>query len=898
MKMRPPKIFVLAGCAAWMCAGAAPDPAADENSVPLAIPELVKNLADPKFRVREDASRSLWQHGDRALAILKEATRSEDPETAYRARELVRKIELSLTPDTDPAVITIVERYQKASAQAKTDLMMQLHQRRAWLQLLKLYAMESSPQIRSQMEGVASVAAVNAARECLRNDDALGARTYLELAPATPDSLFTLAEFHRTQGTLQQELQRAKTLKGVQGAAWRLALYKSAGDVKSARDAAVEAELDVQAVQMAMLEGDPVPWLRHPWPETRRGRQDTDYTPLAIKRFAGQLTPQDIAKLQAACDGKQQIERNAAIVALYLLGEHEQAEKAFLKRFHSGAFLYLTGSERIDEALEVLGIDPVKPDFKAWVAEHVPQEEDDVREDEFEEGASFDYEDLNALAAFLEGWGLHDEALSAFSEPMEKMAEHNEGYLLDFLSALLGDSRSGAPRLGVELADQWAGDDDERWSRILVSLMADDDDGLALWDWMSEVEPSLGPKEKLTAYLSLCRSIDDPEGIGERWMDRIWKEIDEAEVEVRPSLLAHVRFLVQRTDDAESALAVWDRMEEIERKSTTGLEMLDYLTAVDRWQDAVEILSRVLNTTGQNQIYVRLDLHAMLAACLRKTGNEKEAAKHDEIVEKLSLGRDTLTIAKAYESCGDFERHDVWVKRAAIGVNPNLDSYLHHLSEYGRILLEQKKWRESAALWEVVASSLTSRDIYASSESARSLMFFRQIRFQADLSRAMANLATDRESSLEMLDSLHARNAAEGGLADYFFPAVRSAGLIREHDRWFESSWQRLMAVVNRYPDSHNTGNTTGWLASRACRRLDEAEVLLERSLERRPRQPAYLDTMAEIQFAKKNRSKALEWSMKAVKASPSTRDRTSGLPLDAMIRRQHERFRVGEFPR
>lgn len=896
--MRPPKILALIGCTAWMCASAAADPATNEKTTSPSIPELVRNLADPKFRVREDASRSLWQLGNHALSALKEATRSEDPEMAHRARELVRKIELSLTPDTDPEVIAIVERYEKASAQAKTDLMMQLHQKRAWLQLLKLYAMETSPQIRSQMEGAASVAAVNAGRECLKNGDALGAREYLELAPATPDSLFTLAEFHRTHGTLQEEIKRAKSLKGVQGGAWRLALYKSAGDLKSARTAAVEAELSAQAVQMAMLDGDPLPWLRHPWPESRRGRRDADYMPLAIKRFSGQLTPQDIAKLETASGGRQQSERNSAIVALYLLGEYDEAEKAFLKHFHSGAFLYLTAGERIDEALESFGIDPAEPDFKSWVTERVPKEENDEAEDEFEEGASFDYEDLNALAAFLEGWGLHEEALSAFSEPMVKMAGHNEGYLLDFLSALLGDSRSGAPRLGVELADQWAGHDDDRWNRIIVSLMSDDGNGLALWDWMSELEPSLGPKEKLTAYLALCRSIDDPESTGDWWMERIWQAIDAAEAGERSALLAHVRFLVQHTDDAEDALAVWDRLEEIERKSTTGLEMLDYLTAVDRWQDAVDILNRVVTNNGQNQIYVRLDLHAMLAACLRKTGNDKEAAKHDDIVEKLSLGRDTLTIAKAYESCGDFERHDIWVKRAAIGVNPNLDSYLHNLSEYGRILLEKEKWRESAALWEVVASSLTSRDIYDSSDSARTLMFFRQVRFQADLSRAMSNLGADRKASVEMLDSLHSRNAFDGGLADYFFPAVRAAGLIREHDKWFEASWQRVEAVTKRYPGSHNTANTAGWLASRACRRLAEAEVLLKGALEKKPRQPAYLDTMAEIQFAKKSRAKALEWSMKAVKASPSTRDRTSGLPLDAMIRRQHERFRVGEFPR
>jgi hypothetical protein len=45
---------------------------------------------------------------------------------------------------------------------------------------------------------------------------------------------------------------------------------------------------------------------------------------------------------------------------------------------------------------------------------------------------------------------------------------------------------------------------------------------------------------------------------------------------------------------------------------------------------------------------------------------------------------------------------------------------------------------------------------------------------------------------------------------------------------------------------------------------------------------------MAEIQFAKGNRQKALEWSAQAVDATPE----------DPMLRRQNERFRTGKLPR
>ena len=45
---------------------------------------------------------------------------------------------------------------------------------------------------------------------------------------------------------------------------------------------------------------------------------------------------------------------------------------------------------------------------------------------------------------------------------------------------------------------------------------------------------------------------------------------------------------------------------------------------------------------------------------------------------------------------------------------------------------------------------------------------------------------------------------------------------------------------------------------------------------------------MAEIHFAKGNREKAVEWSSEAI----------NFMPLDSMLRRQHERFLTAPLPR
>jgi tetratricopeptide (TPR) repeat protein len=128
----------------------------------------------------------------------------------------------------------------------------------------------------------------------------------------------------------------------------------------------------------------------------------------------------------------------------------------------------------------------------------------------------------------------------------------------------------------------------------------------------------------------------------------------------------------------------------------------------------------------------------------------------------------------------------------------------------------------------------------------------------------------------------------DGALADHFFPSLRETGWVGLHDQLFEQSWQMNMKALERFPDADNTMNTAGWLASRANRRLDEARKLLVRALELNPIQPAYLDTLAEIDFASGNRDEAVRLSELALRY----------MPHDPMILRQHERFLNGPLPR
>ena len=242
-----------------------------------------------------------------------------------------------------------------------------------------------------------------------------------------------------------------------------------------------------------------------------------------------------------------------------------------------------------------------------------------------------------------------------------------------------------------------------------------------------------------------------------------------------------------------------------------------------------------------------------------------------------------LRVGNGYAFGRDYQRAAEWWKRAAMQAEPESEEFIQAIQLHATALLEKDKWQETASVSEMLAA------IYAGNEYqwANQLPLMRQ-RLQADMARALANLGNNRAASIATLTRCHRIFASDGSLADFFFPALRKVGLIKEHDAWFYDSWNNMLEVIALYPECDNSHNTAAWFAARAMRKLDAAELHSRKALAMSPNQSAYLDTMAEIQFARGKREEALRWSHMAV----------NFMPEDILLRRQHERFRSEPFPR
>ncbi|MGA0845615.1 MAG: tetratricopeptide repeat protein [Luteolibacter sp.] len=845
------------------------------------IADWIRDLSDENFRVREQASHGLWSQGEPAKAALDQALKSSEPERVVRAREILRKIELEITPDTDAGIVQWIEQYATASAAEKLALMSKLQGKKAWRQMLKLFARETDGELRAKLESSINTVAIGGARAHLLHGEFDAARGLLELAPANRANLLALAEFHRSQGTIDNEIRRAEKRKDASAAQWRHLLWRAKGNASAARKEALAVGDSRAAALMAMLLGDPEPWLQLLIADDEASGLLRSYASAALSHWRGGLADRkEIVALEKYAKSRDGRLQGTAINAMFLLGEAKLALPYFSKAQALSAFAHLDAMEQLPEALELLGINVQNPDFRGWVDEKLgPLLREEIDDDDFTQNEA----EFLVLANFLERRGLDDAAYAAIAEPMLDVAEVDRNMFWNCLAKFLVE-QGGAPRLGRKIAIEWAGEDGERWDELSMAVFSDNEHADAWWSWLGEFKPALTQAECFDALLTLFKVLPDRERQRDAWIDRLWQSIAELNPQVRQQRIRMMAEVFAECGDATHALMAWDEADPETRTQIYWGQILVHLAAMNRWDDAAALVCNQLESLSDSGHPASADLYAYAAAAFRAAGDEAKAVHYDKLADHLSLGDPAVAvrIGNAYSYGCDYPRASLWWRRAVMLSDERGDSLALALRFHSDAMLFEDKWSELAAVSEVLASMYADTQYLIGNQVP-----FIRLRLQSDTARALTRLKSDPEAALALLTRCHQTCMTDGSLADFFFPALRQAGLTRLHDQWFDESWNHLSQVLARYPDSENTLNTAAWFATRAMRNLDEALRMLNKALAMNPNQAAYLDTMAEYHFAKGRREEALKWSGMALDASP----------MDTLIRRQQERFRSAPFP-
>ncbi len=852
-----------------------------QGKEPADLGKLVEDLASESFQTREQATEILWEAGEEALAQLRKASVASDPEMSLRATELLEKIELRITPNTPATILDLIRSYQEAPINQKVNFLNDLKRNKAYFQVLKLYSMEDRPEVRTALAPVIEGVAIFGARDVIASGDQAAAIDLLKMSANEPVALMALACLYRSMGRLDEELENPSPPAGVATDLWKITMLRAKGDMEGAVALAASTQNSELLAGLKILVGDPTQWIRQNGLVDRGKQAHPVYVEIALKRWSGRkIAEEDFSPLLALLEDGASDEKELVISALATLGRLPEVEKHLAHENPDLAFEYYLSREDIPAALKTLGLDPEKPDWNAWVAERF---EEIVAENDDEGGSSVAMSRLATIAGFLESRGLTKEIADAFDAPLKRYAKENENHFLDFLATLFVPGAS--PQYAISVAEEWAGDDENRWSEVFVVALGEKDVVSEWIGWVREIKPGITYPETLQVMIALLRSGDDQQHLRETWMELAWKAVETAEPNLKPSLIERIRNLAVNQQDVANSLKAWDKLKDSKLAMWNSIDR--YLSAAGRWSDALATVEE----SGKIESSSSPELRAYLAATLRRAGFEERAVEQDMWAEKLSLGYppSCKKIGDYYTYGGDPTRAAMWYERAAFQADPASGEFLLALGSYAESAFEQGKWEIAASCYEAYAQVCASRNL-----AGEHLSFYSKARLNADLSKALAILPESKPRALALLDAIHGNFATDGVLADNFFPLIRKAGLTQELDRWFGESWEYISDIIRRYPGSDNSRNTAAWFASRAGYKLKDAKTHLEAALDRNPNQPAYLDTMAEVHFASGDRKSAIKWSDRALMYYPLTEPSP---PFDLMIRKQNLRFHLGKAP-
>ncbi len=211
-------LFAVLACRAPLARGA-DDPAGAAAVTDTKIAEALRQLGDRDFRVREAATHTLWSAGKAAEPALRAALEGADPESARRIRSVLSNITYGITPDMSAEVIELMSRYRTGDAAAKWQSANALAERGAGggRVLLKLWAEEKDPAVRSVVSRILTENARGLAAALAGDGDTPSAGRVLEIAATTPaaqdaqeQAAMDYAAFLLVAGGLDERIAAAK----------------------------------------------------------------------------------------------------------------------------------------------------------------------------------------------------------------------------------------------------------------------------------------------------------------------------------------------------------------------------------------------------------------------------------------------------------------------------------------------------------------------------------------------------------------------------------------------------------------------------------------------------------------------------------------------------------------
>ncbi len=833
-------------------------------------------LGAETFAEREQAGRQLWERGEESRNLLTALSLSDDPEQAWRARRLLRWVDLEMTPETPQEIVDLVESYLIApTAKEREALYTQLLAKEAYVQLFRLPKhLNDEVVARSLADRVAELAGQVAREKILEGKD-LEALAILEDAKEARTG-------HLRWVSLVSALGMRDELWGEMSSDDRMRLARWEGDVDLLRTLAPE-DHEVW-MTLNLIAGDPLPFL-----EKQAVRKDQFGMRARLSRALWEGRENEEEALTLLASMRSAIEENGArqskdvLVLLAQLGFAEEVLPDFEELLPVQMFEYYHSTERLEEAFQCLGLEVGQPVPREWVDDAL-----DLIKEEFSL-SNKGCEKLLSLAQFFVERGRQEEANELFEALYEKVDELGVSDVVSYLAYLSGrDSDKflfGYPEFAVRKAEAR---EEEVFSPegFLSEAFFAEDSVFLLYRFLSERDEEMEPWQRVRAVFAVYdREVDFPQEEVLEILADLEKSARENSSEGEWAVLQDVGMIRGNMKLVEQTLKETRKF--LNDDDYVSANLVAFLFADGRFEESVVILEEMLEEDPG-----RTDLMEYLVVALEASGKSEEAQEWLTLLEKLALGDGSwmATIGRLWGEVGDWERQQEYLQRVFFLFPSQTRGWEQHLYHVARSARQAGLWDQAAACQEAYINTRS----FDWDEGPKFDFVFRGM---LDVARVMAAFEKGEEKrGDELLARFTEYCGHESFFADDVFPVLRRAGRHEQVEQIWDKISPSYREALLLFPDGHNAYNTAAWVASRAACDLDDAMVWVNRALAGKPRSSAYLDTKAEVYFAQGNREEALKWSEKACAASDGQRFPKAVQTL-SMLRLQYRHFRDDPFP-
>lgn len=836
--------------------------AAAEPPSPAQVDELIRQLGDRRFAIREQATRKLWQLGPVVEPALSKAAKDTDVELSMRAKSLLDKFAWGIYFDTPPAIVVELEHFRDGDPETQRRAALALAEMGPpGLQALgKLRARASTDELRQTINESLALAALRAVPPLLkeRKYDELQALLESCLDRKADDAVANYAALLLLRGKLPEQIARWQAehaaVPSPRTAEILVALHRAAGDLPAARKlAGVRPELldDILWEQGAWAELARRPMSRDAEAGERRQPAVDLATRARYARLAG-----DMAAANAHLDKLRELndptEEWTVTKGLLLNERAPEALERLLKSELSreSAFDLLVAQMRYREAFAL--------------AEKISADSDPER--------SVRFAIKRARALFL--IGDRDQALQTFATARGKLTGAGDADLAaDFVQTQmrlgLRDAARESAALILAVASRQSNDGvPEIMRRVLETAFPKRGvEAVAWWPFLRQKFPKdeePATMRRLTTLLEPGEAkVEDLAGLTKALIAGVSADDNYAAVAAR--LAAATAY--ETAGDLDQAASHYQDAANRARDAKVAalnpyIRLGDLLASRKKFHEAADAYHQAAEREPNDPLPLYLRGWA-----LGQAGQTAESTKAIDDARLLSLGdvRKRAVVAEelAKRDLADLARRERdlvillgWRRAWAAG---------SMLSFRARDAGARKDFAVAADSYDRLIAGLLASDFSFVENSA-----YLTVPATAHAYRARAALAARNFDAVRAeADACLGLTPGNLDLAILLIPDLAKNGRTADADALYARAAGAYAEFCKDYPTSAFAHNSAAWLAAVCRRDLDAALEHAKKANALAPKHAGYRDTLAEVHFQRGDKAKAIELNRECQKMEP-----------------------------